>query len=201
MNRTLVDLTRSMLHAKNMEKRFWAEALQTAVYIRNRVYSRSLPIGETPFSLWNGGKPDLSHLRIFGSKCWYIIPKKNVKKLDPRAREAIFIGYPLSTKGYKVWDVEFQKPLISRDVTFEETITQNVVLPEIKDTMKDAEGASNVIDQGGDVADCADNIDRATENSGSSRSDSDEDTPFQDAIDEDAQAVSVTEQESYAVKP
>lgn len=48
MNRTLVDLVRSMLHAKNMDKSFWAEALQTAIYIRNRITTRSLPDRTTP---------------------------------------------------------------------------------------------------------------------------------------------------------
>ena len=43
MNRTLMDCVRSLLHWSNLDKKFWAEALSTAVYIRNRVYSRSLP--------------------------------------------------------------------------------------------------------------------------------------------------------------
>ena len=44
MNRTLIDLVRSMLYAQNMDKVFRPEEIQTAVYIRNRVISRSLPI-------------------------------------------------------------------------------------------------------------------------------------------------------------
>ncbi len=39
MNRTLMNLVRSMLHHKRIDKRFWAEALATAVYVRNRVTS------------------------------------------------------------------------------------------------------------------------------------------------------------------
>ena len=54
MNRTLIDLVPIMLHAQNMDKVFWAEALQTAVYIRNRVISRSLPNGITPHHRWHG---------------------------------------------------------------------------------------------------------------------------------------------------
>lgn len=46
INRTLIDLVRSMLHTCNLEKKIWAEALSTAVYIRNRVTSRSLPNSE-----------------------------------------------------------------------------------------------------------------------------------------------------------
>ncbi len=40
MNRTLMNLVRSMLHHKSIEKKVWAEALATAVYVRNRVTSR-----------------------------------------------------------------------------------------------------------------------------------------------------------------
>jgi len=69
MNRTILDLTRSMLHHKNISKRFWGEAMATAVYVRNRVTSRSLPPKLTPYHLWYGTAPNISHLRIFGSPC------------------------------------------------------------------------------------------------------------------------------------
>ena len=95
MNRTLMDLVRSMLHAKNMEKPFWAEALQTATYIRDRVTSRSLPDNATPFHRWHGKTPNLSHTRIFGSRCHYTNPKSRIKSLDTRSREAIILGYAL----------------------------------------------------------------------------------------------------------
>ncbi len=90
MNRTLMDLARPMLHAKNMDKQFWAEAVQTAAYIRNRVTSRSLPNDITPFHRWYGKVPNLSHARIFGSSCHYILPKSKVKSLDGRSRKAVF---------------------------------------------------------------------------------------------------------------
>jgi len=53
MNRTVMDLVRSMMNTAGIEKKFWAEALQTAVYVRNRVASRSLPEHTTPYHLWN----------------------------------------------------------------------------------------------------------------------------------------------------
>eukprot|EP00171_Calliarthron_tuberculosum_P004153 IDg4153t1 len=65
MNRTLLNLVRSMLHHKSVEKRFWAEALATAVYVRNRVTSRSLPPNMTPYHFWQNTSPDLSHMRVF----------------------------------------------------------------------------------------------------------------------------------------
>jgi hypothetical protein len=74
----------------------------------------------TPHEIWIGKKPDVGHLRVFGAKCWYTIPKEHIKKLDDRTSEAIMIGYPKNTKGYKLWDFKTQKGIISRDVLFEE---------------------------------------------------------------------------------
>ncbi len=127
MNRTLLNMFRSMLHSKSLDKRLWAEALDAVVYIRNRVPSHSLPSDQTPHGIWIGSKPDLSHLRIFGSKCWYIVPRTKLQKLDSRARPAIMIGYAKQSKGYKLWDTELQKAVISRDVQFDEQPCQKSV--------------------------------------------------------------------------
>lgn len=37
LNRTLMELVRSMLHHKKLPKAFWAEAVNFAVYVRNKV--------------------------------------------------------------------------------------------------------------------------------------------------------------------
>ena len=131
MNRTLIDLVRSMLHSADIDKKFWAEALQTAVHVRNRVTSRSLPPGMTPYHLWMKKTPDLRYLQIFGSECFYTVPKHRTKKLDPRCRRAIFMGYSTQSKGYKLWDPESRKMLVSRDVTFRKGVTHEPEIAEI----------------------------------------------------------------------
>ncbi len=68
MNRALMNLARSTLHHRGIDKRFWAEALATAVYDRDRVTSRGLPIDTTPHHIWMGCAPNLEHMRVFGSK-------------------------------------------------------------------------------------------------------------------------------------
>jgi Integrase core domain len=118
LNRTLLNSTRSMLKHMNCDKVFWAEAVTTACYIKNRVTTTGLPNNTTPHEIWIGKKPDVGHLRAFGSKCWYTISKENI--VDDRTSEAIMIGYPKNTKGYKLWDLKTQKVIISRDVLFEE---------------------------------------------------------------------------------
>eukprot|EP00171_Calliarthron_tuberculosum_P022915 IDg22915t1 len=120
MNRTLMDLVRAIMHHKGVGKRFWAEALSTAVYVRNRVTSRSLTADTTPHKIWMGTSPNVSHMRVFGSKCWYVIPSSKVRKLDARSKEAIMVGYSTQSKGYKLWDQDLGKFVVSRDVTFDE---------------------------------------------------------------------------------
>jgi hypothetical protein len=80
LNRTQLNSTRSMLKLMNCDKIFWAEAVTTACYIKNRVTTTGLPNNTTPYEVWIGKKPDDGHLRVFGSKCWCTIPKENIKK-------------------------------------------------------------------------------------------------------------------------
>ena len=65
MNRTFVEVVRSMLIGAKLPKKFWAESLSTAVYLRNCSQSKAV-VGMTPFEVWNDYKPDVSHLCVFG---------------------------------------------------------------------------------------------------------------------------------------
>jgi len=67
MNRTLESMARTMLLCSKLPRNFWAEAVSTACYIRNRVMIRSL-LNKTPYELLRGRKPNVSHFRCFGSK-------------------------------------------------------------------------------------------------------------------------------------
>ena len=63
-----------------------------------------------------------------------------MRKLDPRAREALFLGYAESSKAYKLWDGEVRKVVISRDVVFDEFssgVCGNVGVGNILDTDED----------------------------------------------------------------
>jgi transposase InsO family protein len=66
-NRTLVKMARTMLNDHMTPRRFWADAINTAYYISNRIFLRSI-LHLTPFELHFGQKPSVSHLRPFGCK-------------------------------------------------------------------------------------------------------------------------------------
>ena len=63
MNRTLIETVRSMLADAKLSHKFWAEALTTAVYLRNHSPTKAVET-MTPFEAWNGERPEVDHLRI-----------------------------------------------------------------------------------------------------------------------------------------
>ncbi|EZA50979.1 Copia protein [Ooceraea biroi] len=123
-NRTLVETARCLLAQSGLPAHFWAEAINTANYIRNRCISKSLG-DNTPYELWQGEKPDIGHLRTFGSKVFVLNKNPNKGKFEPRSIEGIFIGYADASKGYRVWIPKDSKIVIARDVKFLETFDAN----------------------------------------------------------------------------
>jgi len=92
-----------MMRHKDVDQEFWADAIKTAVYIKNRVTSRALPVGKTPFELWTENKPNISHIRVFGSTCWVVLHKSHIDgKFGDKAAKGVFLGYPDGSKAYKV---------------------------------------------------------------------------------------------------
>ena len=115
-----MESARSMIYHAGLPLDFWAKARNTAVYVHNRSPTTCLK-DKTPYECLFGKKPDLSHLRLLGCKCYVHIPNSNRQKLDQKSYEAIFIGYPDGTEGYKVYDVKKDRFMISRDVSFFES--------------------------------------------------------------------------------
>jgi len=102
--RTLQGHALAMLEAVRLPLNLWGEAVVTAAYLWNRTESKSLPAGVTPYEIFNHHKPDLSHLKVFGSLCWARIPTKFQTKFDAHSHRAIFLGYSDGVKGYCVRD-------------------------------------------------------------------------------------------------
>ena len=100
LNRTLMGKVRPMLTDSGLPKTLWAEAVAAASYVRNR--SPVSKRDKTPWELFFGQKPDVSHLRTFGARVYALTPKELRGKLDPTSEAGRFIGYPANTKGYKV---------------------------------------------------------------------------------------------------
>ena len=149
MNRTIVETARSMLAEAKLPRRFWAEALATAVYLRNRSPTTAVK-GMTPFEALTGEKPRVDTLRVFGCLAYAHIPKDERQKFDSKARRCIFLGYGTVTKGYRLYDVNRSKVLYSRDVVFDESMPGVEKEPKDDEPREPAEQDVN-LDSGSDA--------------------------------------------------
>jgi transposase InsO family protein len=74
-NRTIVERARSMLHDQELGYEFWAEAVNTAVYLKNR----------SPTTALQNVTPEEA-------------------KLEPKSIECVFVGYDTNSKAYRLFN-------------------------------------------------------------------------------------------------
>jgi hypothetical protein len=74
-----------------MSVEFWGEVVVTAVYLQNRLSTKSLA-SRTPYEAWHGRKPPVNHMRVFGCRA-FVKQLDHVNKLTDRSRARVFIGY------------------------------------------------------------------------------------------------------------
>lgn len=128
MNHTIIEKARCLLFDGELEKKFWAEAINMAVYLRNRSICSGLN-DKTPYEVWNGVKPDLSDLKLFGATVMVHIPYNKRRKLDKKSEKMILVGYGDNVKGYRVYNPRTNSIITSRDVKiFENTDEKEVMI-------------------------------------------------------------------------
>lgn len=137
-NRTLMELARAMLIARNLPNFLWSEAVSYAAYLRNRAPTRALE-GKTPHEAWTGEKPNVSHLREFGASVWIKI-ETPVSKLSPRAIKHVFVGFEDGPKAVKYYDAPMRSVKVSRNFTFTDVDPPKEVEILIKDNKLPIEG-------------------------------------------------------------
>src|SRR5437773_7068442 len=114
-NRTIMERVKAIIAESKLDKRLWMEIVDTVVYLKNR--SPTSAVATTPYELWHGVKPNLSHLKVIGSTAYVHIPKEKRTKLDTYSHKGILVGYG-GTNQYKVWDLTKNDVVVSRDVVF-----------------------------------------------------------------------------------
>nr|GFB03144.1 retrovirus-related Pol polyprotein from transposon TNT 1-94 [Tanacetum cinerariifolium] len=85
-NRTLQEMSRTMLNEQSFPQKFWCNAVDTSTYILNRILIRAI-LGKTPYELLRGRKPTLDYFRVFGRKCLILNTKDYLTKFDPKSYE------------------------------------------------------------------------------------------------------------------
>jgi hypothetical protein len=120
-NCTLVEMERMMLDELSTPRRFWADAINTACYVSNQIFLRSI-LNLTSFKLHFGRKSSVSHHRFFGCKC-FILKHGNLDKFESHTSDGILLGYTPHGRSYKMFNLETNTIDESSDMTFDKTIS------------------------------------------------------------------------------
>jgi hypothetical protein len=121
-----------MLHEYTIPKFLWAEAINMAWHVVNRVSLHPL-IKKISYELWIGRKSNLSYFRVFDSKYFVLNEPPKVNKFDSKSIEGVFVGYSSTSKVYKIYIPTLQIVIESVHVKFEETINQAIIVEDVQE--------------------------------------------------------------------
>ncbi|GJT16124.1 ribonuclease H-like domain-containing protein [Tanacetum coccineum] len=88
-NRTLIESVRTMLADSKLPTNFWAEAVNTACYVQNRVLVVK-PHNKTSYELFHGRTPTLSFMRPFGCPVTILNTIDHLGKFDGSGPDWLF---------------------------------------------------------------------------------------------------------------
>ncbi|GJW17015.1 putative ribonuclease H-like domain-containing protein [Tanacetum coccineum] len=107
-NRTLIEAARTMLADSLLPIPFWAEAVNTACYVQNRVLVTK-PHNKTPYELLIGRPPIISFIRPFGCPVSILNTLDHLDKFNEKADEGVLVGYSISSKAFGVYNHKTRK--------------------------------------------------------------------------------------------
>ena len=61
--------------------------MKCAAYIRNRTTMSAIKGSKTPLEVWNGEKPDVSHLKVFGCMAYAHVPDAQRQKVEKKVKK------------------------------------------------------------------------------------------------------------------
>nr|GEV66799.1 hypothetical protein [Tanacetum cinerariifolium] len=102
-NMTLIEAARTMLADAKLPVTFWAEAVNTACYVQNRVLVNKSH-NKTPYELFNSRTPTRGFLKPFGCHVMILNTLDNLGKFEAKGDEGYFIGYSMSSKTFRVFN-------------------------------------------------------------------------------------------------
>ncbi|KAI3692967.1 hypothetical protein L6452_32792 [Arctium lappa] len=129
-NRTLVEAAKTMLGRFNLPSNFWAEAVPTTCFTKNRV-TIVKRFKKTSYELINNRKPSVNYFHVFGCRCYILNDRESLGKFDKKADDGKFIGYSLSSKAFRVFNLRTRTSI---NVSFDDTRSSNKQI--VKSTTK-----------------------------------------------------------------
>ncbi len=141
--RTIVEHAVSILSDSKMPDYLWYEICLIITYLGNLLpHSHLHNDAPTPIQAFTGKKPNLSHLRVIGSKAHVLVPKEiREHKFKPRSVIGRLVGYD-GVNQYRMWVPEMNAIVWGRNITLDE---DDVVYEKVGQFQEDEEGLGRLI--------------------------------------------------------
>jgi hypothetical protein len=78
-------------------------------------------LNKIAYELLLGKKPNVSYIRVFGSKCFILNKKPKNSKFAPKVDEGFLLGYASNAHDYRVFNKTSGCVEVACDVTFDES--------------------------------------------------------------------------------
>ena len=105
-----------MLHASQLPKFQWGEAMKHTIYLKNQTSTKALN-GITPYEAFYGTKPNIVGLHEFGNKVW--VRTTAGSKLDGRLEIGRWVVFDEMSDGHQIYWPEKHSVSIERSVKFD----------------------------------------------------------------------------------
>nr|GFB02325.1 ribonuclease H-like domain-containing protein [Tanacetum cinerariifolium] len=98
-NRSLIEAAKTMLADAKLSVTFWAEVVNTACYVQNRVLVNKAH-NKTPYELFNGRTPVIGFLKPFGCHVMILNTLDNLGKFEEKGDEGTKVDASKDVKKY-----------------------------------------------------------------------------------------------------
>lgn len=113
---SITQMARCMLIGSELGQELYAEAVDCATYIQNRLPNVSTD--KTPYELIFNRKPYLKHICEFGTEAHVIINGHYLSKFDARTEPGYIVGFTKRRNTYKIYLPQRKRVIMSCDVIF-----------------------------------------------------------------------------------
>ncbi|KAM0036293.1 putative RNA-directed DNA polymerase [Helianthus debilis subsp. tardiflorus] len=124
-NRTLIEATRTMLADSGLPLTFWAEAVNIACYVQNRVLINPRH-QKTAYEILYKIKPLISYFKVFGCPCFILNLKDSISKFAAKVVSGYHLGYSTTAKAYIVFNTRIKTVEETLNVKFNELSSMKI---------------------------------------------------------------------------
>jgi hypothetical protein len=121
MNQSISEGITTLLSQSGLTRTWWEDAMTHWLHGKIRLpLSTTAPL--TPFELFYGCKPDLLSMCPFSCLTYIHLQKDQCCTLLLHATQCVLISYPTDYKGWKFWDPQTHKEVISNSAVFRNSV-------------------------------------------------------------------------------